>query len=551
MRDCPEKFFRREEYPSENRSKGHYRREAEKPFLQKELLSTTLLFGGLTWKHEILLKASFENLGYKCDTVPNPDFEALQLGKEFCDPGLCNPVYFTCGALLKYLRNLEAKGLTKNEIIKGYVFFTAGSCGPCRFGMYESQFRLGLKNAGFSGFRVLVFQQNEGLDQSKEESALKFNHDFFIRLLSAFVIADLINDMVYQYRPYEIEKGSVDKLLEETMSNAYGYIKNLRYPYLVSLVSILAGKNKFLQYISLLVKIIFFAFCKENNIILSEFFTRLKKLKFNFLRVKPIVKITGEFWAQTTEGDGNLNMHRYLEENGAQVIPEPLSNWIMYMLHQLRFNKSLEIKRNFYKFKLDTLTIKKLLSNYADIALFRFAESTFKLFYNKFRRKLGHIPYKLISQDRIRRNSENYFNPLIEGGEGHLEIGKTIYYTDKRLSHMVISLKPFGCMPSTMSDGIMSAVSAHRQNILLSSIETGGEGIVNMYSRAIMTLNEAKESARIEFLETKKEFKSDEFLESNKLENTFYGFPKTLKYNGKISVASRFLYLIKRDKKCF
>src|SRR4029077_12926150 len=52
------------------------------------------------------------------------------------------------------------------------------------------------------------------------------------------------------------------------------------------------------------------------------------------LRVKPIVKITGEFWAQTTEGDGNFNMFRFLHEEGAQVLVEPIGTWIMYLIHQ-------------------------------------------------------------------------------------------------------------------------------------------------------------------------------------------------------------------------
>ena len=53
------------------------------------------------------------------------------------------------------------------------------------------------------------------------------------------------------------------------------------------------------------------------------------------LRVKPIVKITGEFWAQTTEGDGNFNMFNFLQREGAQVLVEPIGTWIMYMLHQV------------------------------------------------------------------------------------------------------------------------------------------------------------------------------------------------------------------------
>ena len=46
---------------------------------------------------------------------------------------------------------------------------------------------------------------------------------------------------------------------------------------------------------------------------------RFDEVEIDRLRVKPIVKITGEFWAQTTEGDGNFNMFRFLEREGGHV----------------------------------------------------------------------------------------------------------------------------------------------------------------------------------------------------------------------------------------
>ncbi len=52
------------------------------------------------------------------------------------------------------------------------------------------------------------------------------------------------------------------------------------------------------------------------------------------LRVKPVVKVTGEFWAQTTEGDGNFRMFEFLEREGAQVLVDPLGTWLMYLIHQ-------------------------------------------------------------------------------------------------------------------------------------------------------------------------------------------------------------------------
>jgi hypothetical protein len=64
---------------------------------------------------------------------------------------------------------------------------------------------------------------------------------------------------------------------------------------------------------------------------------------------------------------------------------------------------------------------------------------------------------------------------------------------------MVLSLKPFGCMPSSQSGGVQSAVMNHFKDMIFLPIETSGEGEINAHSRVQMALGEAKAKARIEF----------------------------------------------------
>ena len=59
-------------------------------------------------------------------------------------------------------------------------------------------------------------------------------------------------------------------------------------------------------------------------------------METDWLRVKPVVKVIGEFWAQETEGDGNFRMFEFLEKEGAEVSMEPISTWVMYLLHQVK-----------------------------------------------------------------------------------------------------------------------------------------------------------------------------------------------------------------------
>ena len=139
--------------------------------------------------------------------MPTPNVKAFQTGKEYGNNGQCNPTYFTVGNLVQYLQNLEEQGLTKQEIIDRYVFFTAGACGPCRFGMYEAEYRLALRNSGFDGFRVLLFQQSGGLTQSDAEAGLEMNLDFFLGILNALNCGDVMNEVAYALRPFEVNAG--------------------------------------------------------------------------------------------------------------------------------------------------------------------------------------------------------------------------------------------------------------------------------------------------------------------------------------------------------
>ena len=118
------------------RPRTHFQRPVERPFTAAERDRVTILFGGLTSKHEWLIKSAFQSAGYKVEVLPTPDVASFQLGKEFGNNGQCNPTYFTVGHLIKYLQQLESVGIPRQDIVNNYVFFTAGSCGPCRFGMY-------------------------------------------------------------------------------------------------------------------------------------------------------------------------------------------------------------------------------------------------------------------------------------------------------------------------------------------------------------------------------------------------------------------------------
>lgn len=485
---------------------GHFRRPTERPFTKAERDHVTILLGGLTMRHEQLIVAGLESLGYNPALVPTPIKADFQAGKEYGNNGQCNPTYFTVGALVNYLKDLrDNQGLSTQEIIDNYVFITAGACGPCRFGMYESEYRLALKNSGFEGFRVLLFQQGGGLDQSEVEAGLEFNMNFFFTLLNAIFMGDLLNEVAYHIRPYEMVSGKTDEVMAKCIKLCQDRIREKNYDEIhggaianmLSKFTPVKSGDDAQKFIDQLWSDYYTSTFEECARMLQE------EVEVDYTRCKPTVKITGEFWAQTTEGDGNFNMFPFLEREGAEVLVEPIATWIAYLLNQARTKcrdtRGLEEGQD----RPRTWEVGKRINlekaYHSKMFALNLADKIILREYNRLRDALGGTTHKLANQLELQRMGHPYYNSRSGGGEGHLEVAKAIYYSNKNLCHMVLSLKPFGCMPSTQSDGAQAAVVTNHPDLIFLPIETSGEGDINAHSRTQMALGEAKVKCKDEY----------------------------------------------------
>jgi predicted nucleotide-binding protein (sugar kinase/HSP70/actin superfamily) len=486
----------------------HFHRPVERAFTAEERSRVTILFGGFTWKHEDLIRAVFQGCGYRCEKLPVPDVPAFQTGKEFGNNGQCNPTYFTVGNLVQFLQFLEKEGLSRKEILDNYVFFTAGSCGPCRFGMYEAEYRFALKNAGFDGFRVLLFKDSDGIKAESGEPGLKFTVDFGFGMLNAMHLGDVINDLIYQIRPFETTKGESDRIFREAVDGLCEDLKN-RKSFEIEQVAPDWAKPKFKS--NKILRNTFNVFGKWHENMWGKDYLgalqaareKLNSIEVDRTRVKPVVKITGEFWAQLTEGDGNFHMFEFLEREGAQVLVEPIATWVAYLMYQAKAHAIAKWPVNRPHANPKWYEANKQFANYIGLRKRLWGigagQRMWNFFYHRTIKQMGGITHQLVSQLELAELAHPFYNQFARGGEGHLEVGKNVYYTIHKLCHMVLALKPFGCMPSSQSDGVQSAVINKFKDMIFLPIETSGEGEVNAHSRVQMALGEAKVKAKSEF----------------------------------------------------
>jgi predicted nucleotide-binding protein (sugar kinase/HSP70/actin superfamily) len=482
----------------------HYQRPVERPFAASDRSRVTILLGGLTALHDALLPAVFATAGYHCVSLPAPDITAFQLGRQYCNVGQCNPAYFTIGNLIKYLRELETSGLSRETIVDRFVFFTSGTCGPCRFGMYEAEYRMALQNAGFDGFRVLTFLQNDGVKARSGQPGLTFSVHFAMSALNSFVAADVVRDVAFRIRPYETHAGDTNRAVERIVQRLDAMLR-ARQPYDVLrhapswLASRLATRPRWCTAVNTPAKMIAALYGRAYADALRDARSELARIEVDRLRVKPIVKVTGEFWAQTTEGAGNFDMFAFLEREGAEVLAEPVGGWVTYLLYQARARMAAEARAVLPTPLWHPSVVGVSVRLARKWLLLHLGEAFWRHEYTRNVRALGDIAEPLVSQAEVGRLAHPFYHRLSRGGEGHLEVGKTIYYTTHRRCHMVLSLKPFGCLPSTQSDGVQSAVAGRIPELNFLSVETSGEGELNAHSRVQMALGEAKAAARLEF----------------------------------------------------
>jgi predicted nucleotide-binding protein (sugar kinase/HSP70/actin superfamily) len=445
---------------------SHYKAYVAPPFHPAERNRVEILFGGLHWRAERVIQAVFDNLGYRARPLPPATRADLLLGRELADVGQCCPTSFVTGNLAQFLRS-ERDRIGAEAVSRDYIYLTAGACGACRFGQYHQSYELALRALGLDSFRVFLMEQTRFSQGSVPGGGLAIDMRLTMGVVWAVLCTDVLQDLEYHTRPYEVTPGETDRVVEKSVADLCEAFRNRPR---------VSGHWRVMAW-----HIMTNYFCR----VLRRIFRRFDAIEVDRLRPKPIVKITGEFYLQTVEGDPNYNIHHWLECEGAEVYPAPVAAWLDYLI------------RVYIQKVEDYIGVDRLAR--VKLAQARLLQFLLHFSYDRMRRALGTLPHALPDQDELRRVASPYFHHRMSGGEGDMLVGKALWAHLKKKAHMICELSPYACLPNTMSIGAMAGVIGRYPDLLYAPIEVKGDAEVQALSRCQMILADAKARALDEF----------------------------------------------------
>ncbi|HEW91423.1 MAG TPA: hypothetical protein ENF81_02635 [Thermotogaceae bacterium] len=278
------------------------------------------------------------------------------------------------------------------------IYFMPDTRGPCRFGQYSNYINLWLDKNRVE--RVALLSLNS------ENAYAGLGLAFKMRAWMAIVISDIFNAVSQNL-----------KVLAKNRSEAIEVIKESSEKILEGLANQSMAKiYRILQEV-------------------AEKFSKVER-RFELEEVPKII-LTGEIYVRNDEFS-RKNLENFFEDYGIIMHVSPIQEW-MYYLDYLFLRKIISPDSKF----------RDKLYKFAEIAMKRYVEKRVK---NIFSRTGFYEPH-LVDIKSIVKAAQRYFDIRVTG-EAVLTIGTALYEIVREYDG-VISIGPFGCMPSRIAEAII------------------------------------------------------------------------------------------------
>ncbi len=338
------------------------------------------------------IAAVFRSFGMAAQALPIPDEDILLKGKNNALCKECLPYMLTTGSFLSALK-------TKQDPNKITLFFMPTSEGPCRLGQYAKALDQVIVKNKLSN--VATFSVTD------ENSYAGLGNKILLNSWKGLMVADLLNEIKSMLT---VTARDTDKALAE-LENIWQH----------TILPCFDGKSP-----------------DSLTTALTKASKRLAEIPLQQEpKTVPIISLVGEIYVRNEEFS-RKNITDYLEERGFMVKVAPVSEYISYSNYII--NKGLADCEFSFAERIKTRLVtqtqkwweKRIKSSLAKSGLYRF---------------------EMIEVSKTIEASSHLINTNLQG-EGVLTVGLAL----REILHDscgVISIGPFGCMPSRVAESIL------------------------------------------------------------------------------------------------
>ena len=403
-------------------------------FTEEMRKNYTILCPQMSPIHFRILQPAFIASGYNLEVLPNDNKEAVDVGLKYVNNDACYPSLMVVGQIMQAL--LSGKyDLNKVAIIMSQTG------GGCRASNYIGFIRRALKKAGMEQIPVISLNLS-GLESNP---GFKITPNLAIRLAYGCIFGDILMKCVYRMRPYELKKGTANRLHKKWEKICIDFISGKRLSH-----------TRFKQICRTMIR-------DFDHLPIDE------DLK------KPRVGIVGEILVKFLPAANNY-LAELLEKEGAEAVVPDLIDFMSYCFYNQNFKYE---KLGFKK--------KSALTANAGIAAINWLRSAA----NEEFKKSRHFEPSADIKDLARMAS-----PIVsmgnQTGEGWFLTGEMMELIHGGTKNIVCT-QPFACLPNhIVGKGVIKAIRRSHPDANIVAIDYDpGASEVNQLNRIKLMLSTA------------------------------------------------------------
>ena len=416
---------------------SHYRERVK--FTLKMKKDYTILSPSMAPIHFQLLRPAFQRQGFHVDIMENEGPEVLQLALKYLHNDLCYPAMLTTGQMLATMKS------GKYDPDKVAMVITQ-SGGGCRDSNYINLMRKAFEKAGYPNV-PFISANMWGLELN---SGLNLTLPTMLMAVAGLIYGDMLMIVSNQVRPYEVNKGDTDRLLEQ-------WIKRLGEKF---------AKGRGFSYGTV----------KRNLKAIADDFAAIPIEK----TPKVKVAVIGELYLKYS-APGNNHLEEFLAEQDCEVYVPSILGFGIY-----KTNGALEDLR-LYGGK----PLKKLIMEIVMAVMFKMED----ILISAIEANPAFVPPERVND--LKKRAEGVISVGNSMGEGWYLAAEMLEFADHGYENIVI-VQPFGCLPCHVAaKGMINKVRRIDPRLNVVDIEYDpGATRVNQENRIKLMLAVAKEKLK-------------------------------------------------------